>query len=153
MPTGERGFTLTAVLVLLALSMLGLSMAGPMWSQQVQRERERDLVRIGGLYAQAIARYRAASPGSAKLYPQQLEELTRDGRYVGTMRHLRRLYPDPMLPGQPWAVIRNLDGRIIGVRSNSLVQPLGQGIIDERGLPLPAALRYADWQFLAKDGT
>lgn len=152
MPVGERGFTLVAVLVLLALAMLGLSMAGPMWSQQVQRERERDLVRIGGLYAQALARYRAASPGSAKLYPQQLDELARDGRYVGTLRHLRRLYPDPLLPGQPWAVIRNSDGRIIGVRSNSLAQPLGQGIVDERGRQLPAVRRYADWQFLAEDG-
>lgn len=153
MPVGERGFTFAAVLVLLALSTLGLSMAGPMWSQQVQRERERDLVRIGGLYARAITSYRAASPGSAKHYPVQLDELARDARYVGTMRHLRRLYPDPMLPGQPWAVVRNPDGRIIGVHSNSQAQPLGQGIIDDRGRPLPAVRRYAEWQFLAEDGT
>lgn len=152
MPTGERGFAFVVVLVVLALSMLGLSMAGPLWSQQVKRERERELVRIGGLYAQAIARYRALSPGSAKQYPQHLDELLMDGRFVGTVRHLRRLYPDPLTRGQPWVPLRDAQGRIIGVHSSSLDQPVAQGQAQVHGRAMPPVRRYADWRFMVENG-
>lgn len=144
----ERGFAFVAVLVLLAVCALGLSIAGPLWSQQVKRDRERELLRIGALYAQALAAYREGAPGSLKQYPTRLESLLLDARFVGTMRHLRKLYPDPVNPGQPWGVVLDTDGRIAGVYSRSDEAPLIQGPVDlGNDIALPPAKRYSDWKF------
>lgn len=146
----QRGYSFVMALLLVALVSLGLGIAGPLWSQQAQRERERDLLRIGSLYAQAIASYRDASPGSLKQYPASLDALLLDTRFVGTMRHLRKAYPDPINPGQPWGLVRDEAGRIAGVYSLSDAVPIARGavVLDDR--TLPEAARYADWKFLAK---
>jgi type II secretory pathway pseudopilin PulG len=146
----SRGFTLVTVLVLLALCMLGLSIAGPMWSQRVRREREHDLLRVGTLYAQAIAAYYAASPGSLKQYPQRLDMLLADSRFVGTRRYLRQLYPDPVNPGQPWGLLLDPQQRIVGVYSRSEATPIAERPLDLGSVQLAAAQRYSDWKFVTK---
>lgn len=154
MPPGDRvfirGYTFVAVLLLLALVSLGLAFAGPMWSQQMQRERERDLLRIGSLYAQAISHYRDVSPGSEKQYPTSLEALLIDTRFVGTLRHMRKAYADPVNPGKPWGLLRDEAGRLIGVYSLSGEAPLAQGSVALEDRVLPAASRYSEWKFFAK---
>lgn len=150
MRAGERGFTLPMVLVVLATCMLGLALAGPIWAQQVRREREQELLRIGRLYAEAIASYRDASPGSAKQYPRLLEDLLLDTRFVGIRRHLRRLYEDPMNPGQAWGVIRDADQRILGVYSQSADTPLRRVPVTLGLLRLGPAAHYSDWKFIVE---
>jgi type II secretory pathway pseudopilin PulG len=145
-----QGFTFVTVLLLLALVSIGLAGAGTVWSQVSQRERERDLMRIGSLYADAIAGFYDASPGSQKIYPERLDMLLLDPRYVGTVRYLRRLYPDPINPAQPWGLVRDATGRIIGVHSESEDTPLAQGPVLLDGRVLPPAKRYKDWLFLAR---
>jgi len=145
-----RGFTFVAMLLLLALVSLGLSAAGTVWSQATQRERERELLRIGVLYAQAIARYYHASPGSQKVYPERLESLLLDTRYVGTMRYLRKIYADPMSQTQAWGLVRDPAGRIMGVHSLSEETPIAQGAVRLDDRVLQPARRYSDWKFLAK---
>ena len=145
-----RGFAFVAVLVLLALCMLGLSIAGPLWSQQAKREREQELLRIGALYAQALQSYRDASPGSLKQYPQTLQALLYDTRFVGTQRHLRKLYADPVGNGKPWGLLLDKDQRITGVYSQSEDAPIAQGPLDLGQVPLDPARRYADWKFIPK---
>lgn len=151
--TPQRGYTFVAVLVLLALVSLGLSFAGPTWSQQSQRDRERELLRVGVLYARALASYRDVSPGSLKMTPDTLDALLLDARFLGVMRHLRKLYPDPVNPGQPWGLVRDRAGHIIGVHSLSSELPQAQGrvVLDDR--ILPPARRYSDWVFLATPQT
>lgn len=149
----QGGYTFVAALLLLALVSLGLSIAGPLWSQQAQRERERELLRIGALYAQALERYRELSPGSVKQYPPTLDALLLDTRFVGTQRHLRKAYGDPVNPGAAWGLLRDSNGRIVGVHSLSAVAPLAQGavVLDDR--VLPPVTRYSDWKFIAKGAT
>lgn len=149
-PAAARGFTLIGVVVVLALVMLGLSIAGPAWSQQQQRDRERQLLRIGALYAQAIADYHDSSPGSLKQYPETLQALLLDTRFVGVRRHLRTLYADPMDPARPWGLLRGADGRIVGVFSTAPGVPVAQGALDLGAVQLPPAKQYADWKFIAK---
>lgn len=146
----QRGITFVAVLVLLALCMLALSVAGPLWSQQVRREREQELLRIGNLYAQALAEYHDASPGSAKQYPQQLAQLLADTRYVGLRRYLRKLYPDPIDPSQPWGLVLDAQQRIVGVYSRSEQAPIAQGPQALSATEIDPAQHYADWKFIAK---
>lgn len=149
MRAGERGYTFVAVLVLLALVTLGTSMAGPVWSEQVRREREQDLLRIGALYARAIASYRDISPGSTKQYPRSLDELLLDTRFVTVRRHLRARYPDPVTGGQAWGLVTDAENRVIGVYSLSQETPLAEAP-SVPGLPAFArAQRYSDWKFIA----
>jgi type II secretory pathway pseudopilin PulG len=145
-----RGFTFVAMLLLIALVSLGLAAAGTVWSQAAQRERERDLMRIGSLYAQAIASYHRVSPGSQKVYPERLDALLLDTRFVGTVRHLRQAYPDPMNPGQPWTLLRDSANRIIGVHSQSEETPVAQGLVMLEDRVLAPAKRYKEWLFLAQ---
>lgn len=146
-----RGFTLPGLLAVVAITLLGLGTASTLWSHERQREQERALIRIGSAYALALERYRQVSPGSARHYPADLGELVHDPRFVGTTRHLRRLYDDPLRPGRGWRVVRGPDGRIVGVHSASETRPLAQGTLDRRGEPLPPAARYSEWIFRARE--
>lgn len=143
----QAGFTFVATLVLVAVVSFGLAVLGPLWSQHAKREREAELVRIGHVYAQAIESYRNASPGSDRQYPASLEALLLDIRFVGIRRHLRKAYVDPMTGGQPWGLVRDQTGRIIGVFSQSNDEPIRQSAQAASG-QRPG--RYADWKFIAK---
>jgi hypothetical protein len=56
--------------------------------------------------------------------PASLQELVRDPRYPGVVRHLRQLYIDPFTSNSDWAVIQDPFGRIVAVHSRSKLKPL-----------------------------
>lgn len=145
----QRGFSFVATLLLVALVGLGLAIAGPTWAQQAKREREREMLRIGVLYAQALAAYYAASPGADRQYPPSIEALLLDTRFVGTVRHLRKAYGDPVNGYAPWGLVLNDTGRIIGVRSLSQEAPIATAALRLDDRVLPPVSRYADWTFTA----
>jgi type II secretory pathway pseudopilin PulG len=146
----QRGFSYVAVLAMVALTGIGLAAIGPLWADEARREREDELLRIGRLYAEALARYQKASPGSAKRFPPTLEVLLMDTRFVGTVRHLRTLYPDPLEPARPWGLLRDADGGIRGVFSQSDAPPLRTVPVVLGAMTLAPAARYSDWQFVAR---
>lgn len=157
MPRGEihradsqHGFTYVWVLMTVAILAIGLAAIGPIWHDEVKREREKDALRVGQLYAQAIASYYKSSPGSEKRYPPTLEALLLDTRFVGTYRHLRRLYDDPLLPGRSWGLVRGPDGGIRGVYSQSAETPLRREPLDLGVTVLSAASKYSEWLFVPK---
>ena len=145
--TRAHGFTYVWALAAVALFSIGLAVLGPMWSDATRRDREQELIRVGQIYAQAIANYYVRTPGSLKQYPQKLEELLLDERFWGTQRHLRKLHPDPLMPSRPWGLIRDEQGRIQGVYSQSNLKPFTQQAIDLGAVRLPVVDRYADWRF------
>jgi type II secretory pathway pseudopilin PulG len=147
----EGGFSYVAVLAMVALMGLGLSAIAPLWAEETRREREDDLLRVGLLYAEALANYQRASPGSAKRYPPTLEVLLLDTRFVGTVRHLRELYADPIDPSRPWGLVRDAEGGILGVFSQSDATPLRAVPVRLSALTLAPARRYSDWQFVARN--
>jgi type II secretory pathway pseudopilin PulG len=149
-PGRQHGFSYVVVLAMVALMGVGLAALGPLWAEEARREREDDLLRIGRLYAEAIVQYRAASPGSAKRYPPTLDALLMDTRFVGTVRYLRTLYPDPLDPSRPWGLLRDADGGIRGVFSQSDAIPMRTVPVVLGRVALPSATRYADWQFVAR---
>lgn len=146
----DGGFTYVWALAALVVFSLGLAAIGPNYAADAQREREADLLRVGRLYAEAIASYHAASPGSLKQYPASLEMLLEDTRFVGTVRHLRRLYADPLQPGRPWGLLRSPDGGIRGVYSADERAPLRSAALDLGVVALPPSQRYLDWHFVPK---
>lgn len=149
----QQGFTFVWAIAAVALISVGLSVVGPMWSDQSRRERERELLRIGAIYATAIANYYVSTPGTNKHYPMRLEDLLADNRFWSTRRHLRKLYPDPMQPDRPWGVIRASDGGIKGVYSQDEQQPFAQTAMALGNTRLGVATRYADWLFMPDEVT
>ena len=148
--TAQQGFTFVWVLMAVAIFSLGLAVIGPRWSDDARRDKERELLKIGTMYAKAIADYRAASPGSVKNYPPKLESLLSDERMVSMTRYLRKLYADPLDPSRSWGVVLGPDGTVRGVYSLADAAPLNNEAIDLGVLALPPAQRYSDWKFVPK---
>ncbi|WP_248920149.1 type II secretion system protein [Pseudomonas entomophila] len=149
MPNGETGFTYLGVLLLIAVSSVALAATGTLWATSAQREHERQLLWVGGQYAQALRSYYRASPGLAQ-YPQGLGELVEDNRFPTPRRHIRRLYPDPLTGSDDWGLLRAVDGRITGVHSRSDAQPLKRSGFDAQWSGFEGLEHYSDWQFVAE---
>jgi type II secretory pathway pseudopilin PulG len=146
----QVGFTYIAVLAIVAMIGVALATISTRWADQVQREREQQLLRVGHLYAEALQAYHRGSPGSDKTWPKDMSELLQDPRMLGTVRYLRMPYTDPMMPGQPFGIVRAADGTIRGVYSTSTATPFHDGPVDLDVVVLPPARHYADWQFIPK---
>ena len=80
-------------------------------------------------------------------YPLRLDDLVLDPRGLKPARHLRRLYLDPITGQADWGLVR-AGGRIVGVYSLSMAQPLRQDGFDEDDASFKGASRYRDWVFL-----
>lgn len=146
----QQGFAMVLLLAVLATLGAASAVVGPLWAEEVRRDKEDDLLRIGQLYAMAIADYHATAPGNVRHFPPDLESLVEDKRFVGVRRHLRKLYPDPLDPKRPWGLLRDPDGGIRGIFCASDQAPLRAAAMTLGGVDLPAARRYADWHFIAK---
>ena len=130
---------------------LGASVVVGQWSEQSRRAREDELLRIGDAYAKAVASYRANSAGSERPYPPSLESLLEDKPFVSAVRHLRKLYADPVSGGKEWGLIRAPDGGVAGVYSQSEMTPRRQVPVALAHARLAAASRYSDWKFSPSD--
>lgn len=147
--TRQRGIAYLWMLFLVFLLALGLGKSLEVYSTMQQREKEADLLHIGGLYRNAIKAYYLSSPGSVRKYPERLEDLLRDPRYPVPRRYLRQLYPDPMT-GKAFVVVPAPEGGVGGVRSASGKHPwrstaVGGGNVV---LVLNGDGSYRDWLFV-----
>jgi type II secretory pathway pseudopilin PulG len=140
-----------AWLIVVAVFAAVASMTALRWSDELRREREQELLRIGNDIAGAIAAYRDASAGSARKYPPQLEDLLEDRRAFGTARYLRRLEPDPVTRGAPWILLRSTDGGVMGVHSASQEAPMRRIAARLEHADLPVAGQYAQWHFVPRE--
>jgi hypothetical protein len=118
------------------------------WHHEAQRERERELLRIGNEFRTAIGVYYQRSPGSVPRYPEKLEDLMRDDRHLSLQRYLRRIYRDPMTGTGEWGVVSAPQGGIMGVYSRSDGAPVKTGDFDERDAALTGKTHYSDWRFV-----
>lgn len=145
-----RGFTYVSLLLAVAMAGVGLALAGQYASTQIKRERERELLFAGEQFAKAIQSYRARSqqlsPGRSPL-PASLEQLLEDPRGVRPVRHLRRLYVDPMTGGTDWGLMRDPNGGIVAVFSKSREAPMRVADLPEALVSTGPFRSYADWKF------
>lgn len=146
----QRGGGYLLFLFVLTLLSIALAGTGLVWHFEIQRDKERELLFVGEEYRRAISRYYAFSPGQ-KQYPQKLEELLHDKRFPHVVRHLRKLYRDPMAPQGEWTLILQ-QGRITGVASSSPSAPIRKTGFDGQQSDFAEAATYAQWRFVS-DGT
>jgi type II secretory pathway pseudopilin PulG len=143
----NSGFVLMGLLVVLALAGLALMTAVDVWTMHLQREREKQLLFAGNAYRRAIQSYYFGAPnGQPRTLPASLTALLEDDRYPVVVRHLRRLYPDPITGSADWGEFR-VAGRIAGVYSQSDALPIKQSGFgpDDQGFNDKA--HYLDWIF------
>ncbi|MEZ4599953.1 MAG: type II secretion system protein [Syntrophotaleaceae bacterium] len=146
LPGNERGAALMILLVMVMIMGLSAGIAGTTWTNVMQRAREEEMLFRGDQYRRAIGSYYSAGT-TAGNYPLQVEELLKDPRYPGTVRHLRRLYPDP-ITGDAWELVKDSAGRILGVRGASGDKPLKTKDFPEEYEQFENAKTYRDWVFL-----
>lgn len=147
-PRAEHGFTLVAVLLAMFLLALATQQVMGVVSQQAQRERDAELLRIGAEIVRAIGIYHERSPGSIKDWPPSLEALTDDRRFVSLQRPLRRVYADPITRSHDWGLVPAPGGGIAGVYSKSEMTPIRVAGAELTELGLGPVQRYSDWKFV-----
>jgi type II secretory pathway pseudopilin PulG len=138
---------LLALLLALALGGIGLMAAVDVWSLARQRMREQELLFVGDQYRKAIQRYYFGAPqGTPRVLPAKLEDLLEDDRYPVPVRHLRRLYPDPITGSAEWGLQR--DGqRVAGVYSLSEKPPVKRAGFAPGYEQFSDKAAYRDWIF------
>lgn len=143
----QAGVTYLWMLFLVFVMGLGMGKALDVYALTQQREKEAELLYVGDVYRQAIQAYYLGSPGGQRRYPQKLEDLLLDRRFITVKRHMRRLYPDPVT-GRPFVALQAPDGGIWGVASPSERQPVKVAGFPEQYEAFATAASYRDWQFV-----
>ncbi len=147
----QSGFSFLLVLLLIVLMGMGLGVAGTLWHTESQRAKEAQLLYVGEQYRKAIRSYveSPAVAGAAKHFPKKLDDLILDTRQnTLLLRHLRRLYPDPLTGKNDWGLIMDESNQqISGVYSKAPGEPRKQQGFGINQKNFAAATSYADWRF------
>jgi type II secretory pathway pseudopilin PulG len=147
MSVGEKaqcGFTYLGLLIAVAVTGVGLGAYAEFASQAAQREKEAELLFRGNAFQDGIASYYKKE----QRYPKALEELLEDKRFPMPVRHLRKLYADPMTGTADWALVEAPGGGVMGVHSRSEAAPRKTGNFLLKNADFGKAQRYSDWKFI-----
>lgn len=147
---GQNGFTMLAVLAAMFISALAANAVVQNVAQADLREREAQLIRVGLIFRQAIKDYYEMSPSAEKQWPKTLQELTYDKRFVDVRRHLREVYPDPILRSDDWGLITNTKNGVIGISgvySKSTDRPLNTSELFLSDFIMPNISQYDERKF------
>lgn len=142
------GFTYLGLLYIITIMGITLAMASTLWSFAQQREKERELLFIGHQFRRAIGLYYERTPGAEKKYPNQLQDLLLDNRYVTTQRYLRQIYRDPITGVSDWGLVPAPSGGIMGVYSKSEANPIKTENFKVEDSVLEGAKKYSEWKFI-----
>jgi hypothetical protein len=145
----QGGFTYLGILLAVAATGAGLAAFAEITSHALQREKEAELLFRGNQYREAIASYHQTEDR----YPQSLDQLLQNKGFSVPVRHLRKLYADPMTGGADWALVQAPDGGIMGVHSRSQAAPIKTGNFAARDLAFEEAQHYSDWKFVHTPST
>lgn len=146
--TCQRGMTYLAALMIVMIMGIMLGITGQGWQSIMQREREEELLFRGSQIQEALTRWHNPTGGQHAATPlNDLNHLLQDPRTAGTVRHLRRLYQDPV-SGQDWQLIREPGRGIVGVNSPSSKRPLKQDNFPEAQREFAGKQSYREWQFM-----
>jgi type II secretory pathway pseudopilin PulG len=100
----QKGYLLLSVMLLITLMLIALAVAAPRIAQQIQRQKEEELVRRGKQYAIAIKKFYHKNG----TYPVSLDQLENTNH----QRFLRHRYKDPMTTSGEWKLIHAGEAQI-----------------------------------------
>ena len=145
----QRGVSYLALLLAVAITNGALAAGATVWSQWQRRERETQLLWAGEQIRRAIAAYSQAASEQGAGLPRSLQDLLLDPRTPAQRRFLRQIYEDPMTRTHDWGLIRNPQGRLVGVYSRADGVPAKQARFAPAHAHFEGARSYADWRFMA----
>jgi type II secretory pathway pseudopilin PulG len=103
-------------ILLISILVIGVATAGlaELWSTQVKREKEEELLFRLGEFRRAIVLYRA----DHNRLPKELKDLLEDRTQLQTRRYLRRLYADPFTGKADWKLdlVMDRSGVVSGIQ-------------------------------------
>jgi type II secretory pathway pseudopilin PulG len=144
----QHGFTYVGMLITVALMTSALAIVAPVWEVASRRDKEAELLFIGGEFQRALVGYAKFGTSTADRYPNQLEDLVKDPRFPGVRRFLRKIYVDPMTNSTDWAVVRPPEGGgIVGVHSKSEKEPIKQSNFPASQKDFEGKTKYSEWVF------
>jgi hypothetical protein len=109
---------------------------------------ERELLYIGGQFADALKSYADATPAGGLIQPPSLKDLLLDPRFPVPKRHLRKLYVDPITGNSDWGITYRSDKvGVLAVYSKSAARPLKTGNFDPRFAAFENKAHLSDWKF------
>ena len=94
--SSQAGFTLVGMIIIFTVMAVLISVAMPIWSKVIQREKEEELIFRGMQYAEAIRVFQLRNGR----YPLRLEELV-----TVRPRAIRQLWTDPLTEDGEWGLI------------------------------------------------
>ena len=141
----QRGFTFLGLMFGIAVLGIALATVGIVWSTEIRRDKEAELLWVGNQYRLAIMRYRA----TGGTFPTDLSDLIEDKRFPVPKRYLRKLYPDPMTGQADWELITVPNGAgIMGIASSSHDKPIKVDNFEPANEEFKDAECYCDWRFM-----
>lgn len=141
----QRGFTYLGLLIVVAVMGAGAAAFGQVASHAAQREKEAELLFRGEQLRAAIASYYKKE----QRYPPALGDLVEDKRYPMPVRHLRKLYTDPMTGKADWGLVEAPGGAgVMGVYSKAGDTPIKTGNFSLANQSFAEAKTYSDWKFV-----
>lgn len=144
----QQGFSyviamfLVAVLAIVAVRALENSLTAE------RREKETELLVVGMAYRAAIKDYYDNTPGTLKLFPDDLDALLLDKRPTVPRRPLRKLFRDPITGNAEWGLIKNDEGKVTGVFSMSTQAPMQTSGFVPALASFEGARQYIQWRFV-----
>ncbi|MFC3110102.1 type II secretion system protein [Undibacterium arcticum] len=143
-----KGFTYIGLLIFIAIIGVASAATLRLGSVLLRRAAEEELLDIGEEFRQALISYANASPVGPPGAPRSLQDLLKDPRYPRPVRHLRKLYADPITGRTEWGTLEAVDGNgIVGVYSLSDAKPIKIENFDPMFQDFAGKTSYRDWLF------
>ena len=143
----QSGLALLGVIVFVAALGIGMAALGTVWQTAAQREKEAELLFVGDQFRNAIESFQSSPVNGAVVLPKTFDDLLADRRFPNPVRHLRRVYRDPLTGLDEWGLIRGSDGGIAGVYSLASGAPRKTANFPPRYAHFEKAESYQDWRF------
>ena len=138
------GFSLLLAMTIIVIMGIVLGLTGQSWRTVMKREREKELLFRGSQIKEAIESWRRQS---VTVPINDLNDLVKFRN--PKVRHLRRLYADPMTGKPNWRLIPDKNLGIIGVASTSEEEPLKKSFANISSLSgLTGKKKYSEWEFV-----
>lgn len=138
MKHAQKGVVYLWALFAVTVAGVVLAATGQVWLVASQREKEQELLFIGEQFRKAIMAYYSNPVTGIQQYPEKLEDLLEDKRGPVPIRHLRKIYIDPITRTDEWGLI--------------IEEPQQQGVSGPQANPRSAAGGLDQYRFECQSG-
>lgn len=147
--TRACGFTYVGTLIMVGILSITAAATLRLGAVAHRRAAEQELLEIGDAFRDAFISYANATPVGMQRTPPSLQELVKDPRYPTPLRHLRKIFVDPVSGRAEWGTVPAIPGPgIVGVYSLAEGKPFKVGNFDVRFQEFEGKTSYHDWVFM-----